>query len=122
VIAFLKSNKSFYVLVGLALLLRIFTEISFPVLTSDNGIQLEAAKNYSITGKFSQSFVTAENLSQIQYTPMNSWPVGSSFIYVLLNWFTNNLIYSEIIFQCIGIILFLTASIKLLKYLNIQPY
>ncbi|MBK9283202.1 MAG: hypothetical protein IPM51_02675 [Sphingobacteriaceae bacterium] len=121
-IQLLKKSKFFYLFFVLAIFLRILSASFNPILTSDYSIQLEAAKNYHNSGKFNLNWVNAENLSQIQSQPMNGWPVGSSFIYVLLNWFTGNLIYSQILFQCIGVLLFLIASVKLLRYFSVSDY
>lgn len=118
----LSSQKSFYFLLLVALLLRIVSEVNNPVITSDNSIQMEAAKNYINSGSFTRTWVDAADLCQVQSAPMKLWPVGYPFILVLINFFTGNLINSAIVFQCIGIIFFIVGMVKLLRYFKTPIY
>lgn len=108
------------ILVLIALLLRVMSEINNPLLTSDHAIQLEAAKNFITDGTFTNSHVDASDLSIVKHKPLTMWPVGLSLTVYLLNFITNNLIYAEILFQCIGAILLVLGLFKLLKFFKVE--
>ncbi|MGZ3919918.1 MAG: hypothetical protein ACXVC7_06490, partial [Bacteroidia bacterium] len=115
-----KENTYFLIALGLILVLRVLWEFNFPVLTSDNSIQLEAAKNYLRIGSFSHAWVEASNLNTIKSSPLELWPVGFPMIIVALNSITGSIFYSEILFQVIGIILFVTGIIKVLRLCGVE--
>lgn len=112
----------FYILLLLTLCLRVLSEINNPLLTSDHSIQIEATKNFIQSGKFANSYVESADLSHVHYNPLKLWPVGLSLIIFIINFFTNNLIYSEIIFQALGAVLVITGVLKLLKYSSVSSH
>ena len=118
--SFLSSQKTYLVILLVTIILRLLSEINNPILTSDYSIQIEAAKNFIKTGSFSHTWVNAADLSTIKSSPLTTWPVGISFFAVFFNFFTSNLIYSQICFQCLGVLLFIFGSIKLLKFFKVD--
>lgn len=112
----------FYVLLVFALSLRVLSEVNYPILTSDDSIQIEVAKNFHQSGNFTLAWVESKDLSKIQLEPLKLWPVGLSIVVYLLNFLTNNLINAKIIFQCIGALLFVFGILKVLKQLNVSSH
>jgi hypothetical protein len=112
----------FYFLLLLTLFLRVLSEINNPLLTSDHSVQLEAAKNFIQNGTFTKQWVKSADLSEIHQEPLKMWPIGLSIIVTILNYLTHNLIYAEILFQCIGVVFFILGIVKVLKLLNVSEY
>jgi hypothetical protein len=119
---FLSSRKAYYFFLALAIILRCLAEINNPDITSDNSILMEAGKNGFERGSFSHTWVTAENLNEVQSKPLTMWPVGICYFIMLFNLFTHNIIYSEICFQCLGALLFIFGSVKLLRFFKLDYF
>jgi len=98
------------------------SEFNYPLLTSDHSVQIEAAKNFKELGVFSQSWVESNDLSTIKSKPLQMWPIGLSIFIYLFGFITHNLIYAEILFQCIGSILFIVGIFKILKLFNLSNH
>lgn len=110
----------FYILLVFALSLRVLSEVNYPILTSDDSIQIEVAKNFNQSGNFTLAWVESKDLSKIQLEPLKLWPVGLSIVVYLLNLITNNLIFAKIVFQCIGVLLFILGIFKVLKLFKVS--
>ena len=116
----LNPTYFFWFCLLLALALRVKNETNFPQLDSDYATETEAAKNFIAGHGFSTSTVNPENLSEITYAPLTTWPVGYAMLLVPFYYVCGSFITSAVLVQCISTILLLFGIIKLLRTFNIS--
>jgi hypothetical protein len=104
----------------LCLLLRVQHEVSFPLLDSDYGAQIEAAKNFSEGHGFSNQEVKADHITEKNFIPLRKWPIGYPMAVLFCHLFTRDWVWAQVVLQVAGALLLVFAFKKLMVYFQVR--
>ncbi len=117
---FNKSRLLFYFIVLIAICLRIKHEIYFPVVESDYGVLIEAAKNFLYGKGFTNSSVSLSDLGSVGYNNLTMWPVGYSILLVPVYLICENWFIACIFWQSLGALFLIYSMYKILKLFGVE--
>ena len=110
----------FYFLVSLVIILRVKHEIYFPAVESDDGVIIEAAKNFTNGMGFSNCDAGISDLSKMTITPLTMWPIGYSILLVPIYLVFKNWFVACIFWQSIGVLALIFFMYRILKLFNVS--
>src|ERR1700741_4708666 len=116
----INPNTLFWVCLLLALTLRVKFEMNFPQLDSDYATETEAAKNFVAGHGFSIATVNPENLNDITYSPLRSWPIGYARALLPFYYISGSFISAAVLLQCTSVIILIFGFLKLFKTLGLS--
>jgi hypothetical protein len=114
----INPNTLFWFCLLLAFTLRVKYETNFPQLDSDYATETEAAKNFVAGHGFSIATVNPENLNDISYTPLRSWPIGYAMALLPFYYISGSFISAAVLLQCTAVIILIFGFLKLFKTLG----
>ncbi len=116
----LAKRGTYIFLVCFALLIHFKHEIYFPQITSDEGVQIQAAKGYTEGKGFANYSAPATDLSKEQCTPLKLWPVGFSMFLVLSWHIFHDWILAALFWQLTGVCTLLFSMLRILNLFRIS--